>query len=129
LDQAVQLYEGPFLDGSYADWALEERRTLEDQFVDACSRLAWLRLSGGARQDAIRVAERGLGADNSIEELHEIVVRALLALDRRGEAMRHVAAYSQYLHEELGASLPAGLKEILSQGAGTRPRQPAALTS
>ena len=70
----------------------------------------------GDSHSAISAAERGLSADNSLEELHEVIIRALLLEDRRSEALRHVEAYGAYLTQELGAELPHELRELVDGG-------------
>jgi DNA-binding SARP family transcriptional activator len=120
LRQAVAGYTGRFLEGSYAEWVLAEQRRLEDEFLHAASCLASAELERGDQQAAIDAATRGLAVDNSLQELHEVVVRALVQQGRRADADRHLEAYAAYLREELGADLPRELRHLLT--GQTRPR-------
>src|SRR5579884_3449 len=116
LQRALNAYGGRFLEGSYAEWVLAEQRRLEDEFLHCASRLASAYLLRDDAQAAIATAQRGLEADNSLEELHEIVVRALLLDGRRSEALRHLESYGAYLQEELGAEVPAELRRLVDGG-------------
>ncbi len=122
LRRATEAYGGRFLEGLYSEWIEQEQRRLESQFFDACSRLAWSSFHAGDFRGALATAERALNEDDSLQDLHEVVVRSLLALDRRGEATRHLEAYAKYLDEELGAELPEELRRILDADTAGKPR-------
>jgi DNA-binding SARP family transcriptional activator len=76
LQHALSQYGGLFLDGCYSDWAISEQERLEQQFLDACGRLAALHLHAGEHRDAVAVCERGLAIDDSIEELQSLLLQA-----------------------------------------------------
>lgn len=120
LEEALNRYRGQFFPSSYAEWIMSEQRRLEDEFVDATSRLALLRFERGEFQEAIAAAERGLAADNSLEELHEMILRALVGQGRRVDAGRHLDRYAEYLDREFGSEVPPELRELVA--GQTKPR-------
>jgi len=93
---------------------LEERRGLEDQYLAAATRLARLRFRRAEYSAAHGVAERALAVDNSLEEVHEIAIRALISSGNVSEARLHVDSYATYLREELDAELPKALADLVS---------------
>jgi len=126
LRRAVDLYQGRLLEGFYSDWVLAEQRRVEDQFLHAASRLATLYLEAGELRAAIEAAERGLTADFSLEELHEVIIRAQLRQGLRADAARQIERYRAYLQEELGAELPPRLRDLIR---GEQPERPRLLAS
>lgn len=114
LRRAANLYGGRFLDSSYAEWVISEQAALEDEFVHVMTWLASLELSRGNPEATISAAQRALSTDPSLEELHVLIVRALLALGRRGEAARRLDAYARYLQTEFAAELPPALAHLLA---------------
>jgi two-component SAPR family response regulator len=120
LERAATFYGGPFLEGCYAEWALMERSSLEEEYISVVSRLARLNLVRGDLDAAHSVAQRGLAVDNSLEELHDIALRALVSSGQLAEAHRHLNAYAAYLREELGEPVPAALTCLLQAAQGGR---------
>jgi len=99
--------------GSYADWAIEQQRLLEDRFLAALDRLARLSFARADFDVAYATAQRALAIDNSLEELHEIALRSLAASGKLAAAHRHLNSYAAYLRDEFGEPLPAALADLL----------------
>ncbi len=115
LKKAVELYKGPFLDGTFSEWVTGYQRRLEEQFLSAVNRLAHLYAAKQEFRIAIETAEKGLEVDNSIEALHEIIVRAYLGLGDSVAARRHLDSYEEYVKAEFGVPLPLSLTQLCGQ--------------
>ncbi len=63
LQQAVDLYSGPFLPDVYSDWAETKRRELESRYLRALSALAQSRMALGDVEGALRLLERVAAID------------------------------------------------------------------
>lgn len=87
LRQAVDLYQGEFLDGYYEEWALLERVRLSDLYYDALSRLIRAYAQAGRISEAIEVAIRRLAIDPSDERAHRALMRLYLAAGRPRSAL------------------------------------------
>lgn len=87
LRQAVDLYQGEYLDGYYEEWALLERVRLSDLYYDALSRLIRAYAQAGRISEAIEVAIRRLAIDPSDERAHRALMRLYLAAGRPRSAL------------------------------------------
>src|SRR5262249_25510141 len=89
LEDAVESYCGPFLDGEDADWILEERERLHSLFVRAMSEL--VRIYGHAEcyDEAIAAARRILAVDPFREPIVRKLALLLVLNGQRGDALRH----------------------------------------
>jgi DNA-binding SARP family transcriptional activator len=104
LREAVDLYAGELLPGSYEDWLLVARGRLHDRYVDALAQLS-------AGPDAIAYAERLLRADPLREETYR---RLMQLYDARGDRARAVRAYhacATALEQGLGVSPSAATRD------------------
>jgi predicted ATPase/DNA-binding SARP family transcriptional activator len=102
LMAAVALYGGPFLPGSYEEWALEERVRLEGQYLGALSRLAALRRAHGDLNGALEYARRALNADPLREESHTLVMELLHEMGQPPAALWQYRELERLLREQLG---------------------------
>jgi DNA-binding SARP family transcriptional activator len=90
LREAVELYRGDLLAGSYDEWLLEERERLRRRWLQALERLVELVAARGEHAQAIAYAERVLRAD----PLREATYRMLMRLhDTRGDRARALRTY------------------------------------
>lgn len=102
LDEAIALYEGPYLLEISSTWVLVERERLHQAFVEAGLELAELRLQSGEIKTALQTCQRLLAEDSCLEEAHRLAMRAYVALGDRGAAARQFERCRQALWEELG---------------------------
>jgi two-component SAPR family response regulator len=120
LERAAALYGGRFLEGCYAEWALQQQSELEERYLSLLGRLARRHLQRGGFDAAHSAAQKALAVDNNLEELHEIALRALVAAGRLAEAHRHLNAYAAYLRDELGEEVPAAFRRLLEAAKAGR---------
>jgi DNA-binding SARP family transcriptional activator len=93
LEQAVQLYRGPLLEGCLEEWCLEERRCREEACAAALERLA---KAAAERRDHAAAAcylRRAVGIDPYQEELQRALMAALSA---SGNATGALIVYHQF---------------------------------
>jgi len=76
LSDAVDAYQGPFLEGLDDEWILQERAQFERQVLNACLRLAALQHAGRS-DEATQWARRAIEIDPLSVDAHEALVEAL----------------------------------------------------
>lgn len=104
LESALRLYRGDLLaDEPYASWCDLERAELRHRYIDMTGRLADLWFAEGEALRGISWLRRGLLADPLREDVHQKLIRALIALGRRPEALGQYEVCVRLLHDELGA--------------------------
>jgi len=99
--RAIALYRGDYLEDVYADWAAQRRRVLQEDFLEMLAGLARHMLEAHEPEEALRLYRRGLRMDPYREDLHRGVMRTLIALGRRAEALAHFNALARQLDREL----------------------------
>ena len=99
--RAIALYQGDYLEDVYADWAAQRRRALQEEFLEVLAGLARHMLEAQEPEEALRLYRRGLRMDPYREDFHRGVMRALIALGRRAEALAHFDALTRQLDREL----------------------------
>ncbi len=96
----VDLYVGEFLpEDQYDDWTSVVRDEARRRFVTAAKELADEALDAGDAAEVARLAYRILEVDDYEDHGHRLLVRALLDLDRVGEARRAHGRWSSEMSE------------------------------
>jgi predicted ATPase/DNA-binding SARP family transcriptional activator len=108
-EQAVELYQGDFLEGfslldspTFEEWALLTREQLRRQVMDALHRLAEAYGERGEHERALQYAWRQTELDSWREEGHQQVMRLLALSGRRSAALAQYETCRRLLAEELG---------------------------
>src|SRR5581483_1661145 len=103
LEPLWSLYRGHFLvEDSDAPWALSLRERLRGQFLRCVSAAGRQLEDSGDLEAAALLYRRGIEADDLIEEFYQGLMRCLLKLDRRAEAMSVFRRLRQTLSVTLG---------------------------
>ncbi|MBN1177947.1 MAG: tetratricopeptide repeat protein, partial [Anaerolineae bacterium] len=102
LRQAIDLYGGDFLADCYADWCVELREALRQQYLEAIGTLAGHLLALRRPGEAAPILRRGLEVDNLREDLCRQLMRALALDGRADEAAAHYRQCARVLERELG---------------------------
>lgn len=90
LERGVALYDGDlFGDDRYTEWLDAPRLRLRDEYLHAVRALCVRYARAHRHEDALAVLRHALHIDPFAEDLHQHVIRALLALDRRIDASEH----------------------------------------
>jgi DNA-binding SARP family transcriptional activator len=102
LQDAVDSYAAPFLEGEDSDWVLEERERLFSLYVRAANEL--MRELGHLQryEEAAGVARCLLAKDPFRESVHRDLLILLLLNGQRCEAMRLHERWSALIKDELG---------------------------
>src|SRR5829696_566042 len=123
LEEAVRLYTGDLLDGSYDEWLLDERERLRARYLDALARLTALLEASGEHGQAIRYADRLLRHDPLREETYRALMRLHDAIGDRARALHVYHACVTTLERELGVEPSAQTRKVYE--ALLPPSQPA----
>jgi LuxR family maltose regulon positive regulatory protein len=115
--QAADLYRGDFLE-DYAsgidEWRVLKTNELSEKYLMALEHLGDLLTRQQDHQTALDVFRRAVNYDPYRESAQRGVMRSLVALRRRVEALRHYNELEHFLQLELGAS-PTPETETLYQ--------------
>jgi DNA-binding SARP family transcriptional activator len=101
LEEAVELYVGELLEGSYDEWLADDRERLAGLYVEALERLARAYEQRQRWPDAIRCAERLVAADPLREESHRLLIGLCHAAGDRARALRAYHVCAATLEREL----------------------------
>ena len=102
LIEAIALYQGALLAGSYAEWVIPHRELLRQQFMDALSRLTDL-LEQLRRYDAAaRFAEQAISQDPLYEAGYLRLMRLHALQGDRARALRVYHNCATVLRREMG---------------------------
>ena len=108
LENAVNLYRGPFLEGvrapsaAYEQWLLARRGEFLEKALKALLELASLDAAEGKHDQALAYARHALALDPLDEAAHRQVMTLLAAVGQRTSALRHYEMARQRLASELG---------------------------
>jgi DNA-binding SARP family transcriptional activator len=115
--QALDLFRGDFLE-DYAsgqdEWRVMRANELSEKYLDALDDLGHLLTEQQEYQSALDIYKRAVNYDPYRESARRGVMRSLVALQRRVEALRHYNELEHFLEDELGAS-PTAETETLYQ--------------
>ncbi|MFO7540307.1 MAG: bacterial transcriptional activator domain-containing protein, partial [Chloroflexota bacterium] len=101
-EQVIALYQGPYLENMpYYDWAMPERRRLDEAYLAALSALADYYAGNARYREALDLTLRALQSDPLREESHCAVLRYYAALGDRSGLVRHYQQVQQILRTEL----------------------------
>jgi DNA-binding SARP family transcriptional activator len=126
LEEALARWSGPALGDLAAEqFARREAERLDELRLQALEELFELRIGAGRARDTIAELRRLTGEQPGRERLWRLLMLALYADDRQGEALAAYQAARRYLVDELGLDPSPELQElehaILTQAA-PRPR-------
>ncbi|MHB1158880.1 MAG: tetratricopeptide repeat protein [Chloroflexota bacterium] len=110
--KAIGLYQGPFLDEFYSDWATTRREELEMRYLQALNRLARLRAEEGSLEQAVELLRTAVAKDPFQEESHYGLIHYSALMGDRAAALRHFRSYVELLRDELSAKPSAGVSAL-----------------
>ena len=130
LSAAVDLYDGPLLDGVYEEWALTEAERVRAMFLRAVEDLVTLHMNRAEWDSALRRGRQLLQHDPLREHVHRDLMRCHYGMGNRPGALQQYAACAKALREELDVepmqetrdlyqSMLAGAPDIPPAGATT----------
>ena len=111
LQQAVDLYRGPFLAGfslpgcpEFEMWATVQRRIWEHTYLETLALLIEDLAARGEHPAAITQARRYLATDDLAEEIHRRLIELCAANHDRAAALRQYEQCASILERELGVT-------------------------
>lgn len=129
LEEAAQLYAGPFLQDifisqaqPFEEWVIFQREMLHNRVIAAQHALLEVYVGWSAWRRVIDVARRLLALAPWEEDIHIQLMQALALNGQRGAALQHYAVAGQMLREELDVEPGPKLRacyERIRQGAPT----------
>ena len=111
---AVDLAEGDFLEGMYAEWIDNMRETLRGELATALERLMALEVDRENYQAIPPLAERLLALDDLHDGAYEALIRSAAARGARREAFTYFKRYETAL-EEYGAGPTRKISELIEK--------------
>ncbi|MGE0491904.1 MAG: response regulator [Vulcanimicrobiota bacterium] len=94
------LYQGPYLEGCYLDWAVRLRSVTERQAAEGLCGLARLLLDVEEYQEALEAARQAVEIHPHRQEAHLLMMRALLGLGRPEAAIEQFRECESFLRRE-----------------------------
>jgi predicted ATPase/DNA-binding SARP family transcriptional activator len=103
LKQAIERYQGDFLQESTGDWHFPQQRALRERYQSALLLLGKLLAAGGRQREAAEVYQRAIAHDSLLEGAHRALMRCYARQGERGQALRHYQSLVELLQDEIGA--------------------------
>jgi DNA-binding SARP family transcriptional activator len=101
LAEAVDLYTGDLLEGTYDDWCLYDRERLRLLYLSTLGRLLVFHGVAGSYERGLAYGERLLARDNTREKVHRQMMQLYWHLGERGAALAQYKRCAQILRETL----------------------------
>lgn len=101
LAKLVELYNGPFLESCYLEWAVEQRNALEQGVLESLHRLCQLAEEAGNFDQVLECSTRILQLDRCNQEAYRLGMQAYIQSGRPEQAVRLFERCSRTLKTEL----------------------------
>ncbi len=118
LESAYSISRGEFMEGSYEDWAEDQRHFYKDQLARVLRGLAKLSVSEKRWGDALKYADETLKIDPYREDLHRLVLRVLAAQKKSFAVKKHYEGMRALLKDELGIEPSAETNRLYQELIG-----------
>ena len=111
-EQALALYRGEFMQGSYELWVEEQRTYYREQYLRLLESLAAVAESAADWQKAMHLAQLIVREDQFREDIHCLILRAHCAMGNRRAVKEHYEGLKRILENELGVEPSAETKKL-----------------
>ena len=115
LQDTVQLYQGPLLEGWYQDWCLLERERLQSMYLAMLDKLMSYCETRHDYETGLLYGMRIICYDRARERTHRRMMRLFYLLGDRAEALRQYERCAAALEEELGISPSKSTQALFRQ--------------
>ncbi len=112
FQKAESLYQGPFMEGYYADWAVYLKDSLEMKFLEILETMMDHFFAKERHEVACDYAQRLLQLDNCHQEAHMTLMTAYIEQGKTAQAIRQYQACTQVFKDELNLSPPSEMTEM-----------------
>jgi DNA-binding SARP family transcriptional activator len=117
-EQALALYRGEFMQGSYDPWVEEQRTYYREQYLRLLESLAKVAETAADWQKAMQLAQLIVREDQFREDIHCLILRAHAATGNRGAIKDHYEALKRILDDELGVEPSPETRKLYQQLIG-----------
>ena len=117
-EQALALYRGEFMQGSYEPWVEEQRTYYREQYLRLLESLAKVAETAADWQKAMQLAQLIVREDQFREDIHCLILRAHAATGNRGAIKDHYEALKRILDDELGVEPSPETRKLYQQLIG-----------
>jgi len=117
-EQAIALYRGDFMQGSYDEWVDEQRSYYQEQHLRMLESLAAVAQKMQEWPRSLDLAHRILHADPFREDIHCMIMRAHAALGNRVAVKEQYESLSRLLRKELGVEPATDTQKIYQELIG-----------
>jgi DNA-binding SARP family transcriptional activator len=114
-ENAVALYRGDFMQGSYEPWVDEQRTYYREQYLRLLESLAGVAQKAGDWPKSMQLAQRILREDQFREDIHCMVMRGHAALGNRGAVKEQFEVLKRLLESELGVQPAAETRKLYQE--------------
>ena len=114
-EQAIALYNGPYLDALLYPWVFAEQERLREAYCRALTALEACSISRQDAERALRYARRRLDADPLQEAAHRAVMQHLAELGDQAGVVRQYRQLKAILRDELGVAPTSQTEELVRQ--------------
>ncbi len=115
LDSAYRLYRGEFMQGSYDDWAEEDRHYYSEQYMRVLNGIAKLAVADKRWADALKFANEILRIDPYREDLHRLIMKVLSAQGKPAAVKKHYEEMQGSLKKDLGIAPAAETRKLFTE--------------
>lgn len=112
FEDALALYRGDFMQGSYDEWVEEQRAYYREQHLRMLEVLALAAQKGEDWPRSLQLAQQILGDDQFREDVHCMIMRAHAALGNRAAVKDQYEHLRRVLRKELGVEPAAETQKI-----------------
>lgn len=112
FQKAEALYQGPFMEGYYADWAVYLKENLEIKFTEILETMMEHFFDKQRYEVACDYANRLLQIDNCHQEAHIALMTSYIEQGKPAQAIRQYQACTQVFKDELNLSPPSEMAEM-----------------
>jgi DNA-binding SARP family transcriptional activator len=111
-EDALRLYRGDFMQGSYDEWVDEQRSYYREQHLRMLEVLAVAAQKAEEWSRSLQLAQQILGDDQFREDVHCMIMRAHAALGNRAAVKEQYEHLRRVLRKELGVEPAAETQKI-----------------
>lgn len=112
FQKAEALYQGPFMEGYYADWAVYLKENLEIKYTEILETMMDHFFNKERYEVACDYANRLLQLDNCHQEAHITLMSSYVNQGKPAQAIRQYQSCSQVFKDELNLSPPSEMAEM-----------------
>ena len=114
-EQAIALYRGDFMQGSYDEWVDEQRAYYRQQYLRLLETLAGVAQKSEEWTRSLELGQRILRDDAFREDVHCMIMRAHAALGNRAAVREQFETLGRLLKKELGVEPASETQKIYKE--------------